>query len=145
LTALRPDQCIEASGFTHRIFQRSQELSRHDTSHIQDVGGYAIFGAISFLLGGILLTRRLAKPSTKEATDLHTRSARIVWLGTMAKALIVSLQVILIGPVYFDKDTFSVSDIARPDRQRANRGSSGQARRAGSRKERFGGQSCKQQ
>jgi uncharacterized membrane protein HdeD (DUF308 family) len=31
--------------------------------HIQDVGGYAIFGAVYFLITGILLTRRLARLS----------------------------------------------------------------------------------
>jgi uncharacterized membrane protein HdeD (DUF308 family) len=34
--------------------------------HIQDVGGYAIFGAIYFLIGGILLTRKLSKASRME-------------------------------------------------------------------------------
>ncbi|GAA3746907.1 hypothetical protein [Terriglobus aquaticus] len=33
----------------------------YDKRHIQDVGGYAIFGAIYFLIGGILLTRQLSK------------------------------------------------------------------------------------
>ena len=33
-----------------------------DKRHIKDVGGYAIFGAIYFLIGGILLTRKLSQP-----------------------------------------------------------------------------------
>jgi hypothetical protein len=33
-----------------------------DKRHIKDVGGYATFGAIYFLIGGILLTRKLSKP-----------------------------------------------------------------------------------
>ena len=39
----------------------------YDKRHIQDVGGYAIFGALYFLIGAILLTRKLAKPSAIEA------------------------------------------------------------------------------
>ncbi len=39
----------------------------YDKRHIRDVGGYAIFGALYFLIGGILLTRKLSKPSTAEA------------------------------------------------------------------------------
>jgi uncharacterized membrane protein HdeD (DUF308 family) len=39
----------------------------YDKRHIKDVGGYAIFGALYFLIGGILLTRSLSKPATKEA------------------------------------------------------------------------------
>jgi hypothetical protein len=39
----------------------------YDKSHIKDVGGYAIFGAFYFLIGGILLTRKLSKSSTLEA------------------------------------------------------------------------------
>ena len=39
----------------------------YDKRHIKDVGGYATFGAIYFLIGGILLTRRLSKPSAIEA------------------------------------------------------------------------------
>jgi hypothetical protein len=35
--------------------------------HIKDVAGYAIFGALYFLIGGILLTRKLSKSSTVEA------------------------------------------------------------------------------
>lgn len=31
------------------------------TVHVQDLGGYAIFGAIYFLVGGILLHRRLSQ------------------------------------------------------------------------------------
>jgi hypothetical protein len=38
-----------------------------DKRHIKDVGGYATFGALYFLIGGILLTRSLAKTSTIEA------------------------------------------------------------------------------
>jgi uncharacterized membrane protein HdeD (DUF308 family) len=38
-----------------------------DKRHIKDVAGYAIFGAIYFLIGGILLTRKLSKPSALEA------------------------------------------------------------------------------
>jgi hypothetical protein len=33
-----------------------------DKRHIKDVGGYATFGALYFLIGGILLTRKLSKP-----------------------------------------------------------------------------------
>lgn len=39
----------------------------YDKRHIKDVGGYATFGALYFLVGGILLTRRLSKLSTLEA------------------------------------------------------------------------------
>lgn len=35
----------------------------YDKRHIKDVGGYATFGAIYFLIGGILLTRELSKRS----------------------------------------------------------------------------------
>src|SRR5580698_5566897 len=35
--------------------------------HIQDVGGYAIFGALYFLIGGVMLTRKLSKLSTLQA------------------------------------------------------------------------------
>jgi hypothetical protein len=38
-----------------------------DKSHIKDVGGYATFGALYFLIGGVLLTRKLSKVSTLEA------------------------------------------------------------------------------
>ncbi len=38
----------------------------YDKRHIQDVGGYATFGAIYFLIGGVLLTRKLSRPSTME-------------------------------------------------------------------------------
>ena len=38
-----------------------------DKSHIKDVAGYAIFGALYFLIGGILLTRKLSKLSQLEA------------------------------------------------------------------------------
>jgi hypothetical protein len=39
----------------------------YDKRHIKDVGGYATFGALYFLIGGILLTRQLSKPSPLEA------------------------------------------------------------------------------
>jgi hypothetical protein len=39
-------------------------LGLHDKKHIADVGGYAIFGAFYFLIGGILLNRKLSEPST---------------------------------------------------------------------------------
>lgn len=42
-------------------------LGLHEKRHIKDVGGYAIFGALYFLVGGILLTRRLSRPSEHEA------------------------------------------------------------------------------
>jgi uncharacterized membrane protein HdeD (DUF308 family) len=42
-------------------------LGLHDKKHIGDVGGYAIFGAFYFLIGGILLTRKLSKPAAIEA------------------------------------------------------------------------------
>jgi len=35
--------------------------------HIKDVGGYATFGALYFLIGGILLTRKLSKSAAMEA------------------------------------------------------------------------------
>lgn len=38
-----------------------------DKRHIKDVGGYATFGALYFLIGGVLLTRKLAKVSVLEA------------------------------------------------------------------------------
>ena len=38
-----------------------------DKRHIKDVGGYATFGAFYFLIGGILLTRKLSKPEAIEA------------------------------------------------------------------------------
>jgi hypothetical protein len=37
-----------------------------DKRHIRDVGGYATFGAFYFLVGGILLTRKLGKGSAVE-------------------------------------------------------------------------------
>jgi uncharacterized membrane protein HdeD (DUF308 family) len=37
-----------------------------DKRHIKDVAGYAIFGAVYFLINGILLTRKLASASTAE-------------------------------------------------------------------------------
>ncbi|WP_446743528.1 DUF308 domain-containing protein [Silvibacterium acidisoli] len=36
-------------------------LGLKDKKHIGDIGGYAIFGAFYFLIGGILLSRKLAK------------------------------------------------------------------------------------
>jgi hypothetical protein len=39
----------------------------YDKRHIRDVGGYATFGALYFLIGGILLTRKLSKTSTAAA------------------------------------------------------------------------------
>jgi uncharacterized membrane protein HdeD (DUF308 family) len=42
-------------------------LDLHDKKHIGDVGGYAIFGALYFLIGGILLTRKLSKSAAMEA------------------------------------------------------------------------------
>ena len=39
----------------------------YDKRHIKDVGGYATFGAVYFLIGGILLTRRLSKSAAIEA------------------------------------------------------------------------------
>lgn len=39
----------------------------YDKRHIKDVGGYATFGALYFLIGGVLLTRRLSKLSALEA------------------------------------------------------------------------------
>jgi len=38
-----------------------------DKRHIKDVGGYATFGALYFLIGGILLTRKLSTSATLEA------------------------------------------------------------------------------
>ena len=38
----------------------------YDKRHIEDVGGYATFGALYFLIGGILLTRKLSEPSIIE-------------------------------------------------------------------------------
>ena len=42
-------------------------LGLHDEKHIGDVGGYAIFGALYFLIGGILLSRKLSKSAAMEA------------------------------------------------------------------------------
>ena len=39
----------------------------YDKRHIKDVGGYATFGALYFLIGGVLLTRKLSKPLALEA------------------------------------------------------------------------------
>ena len=41
----------------------------YDKRHIKDVGGYAIFGAVYFLIGGVLLARRLSKSSTLQANE----------------------------------------------------------------------------
>ena len=41
----------------------------YDKRHIKDVGGYATFGAVYFLIGGILLTRKLAKSSAVQAAS----------------------------------------------------------------------------
>jgi hypothetical protein len=35
--------------------------------HAKDLGGYAIFGAIYFLIAGILLSRKLSQASSVEA------------------------------------------------------------------------------
>ena len=40
----------------------------YDKRHLKDVGGYATFGAIYFLIGGVLLTRKLLKLSTVGVT-----------------------------------------------------------------------------
>lgn len=34
--------------------------------HVQDIGGYAVFGAVYFLIGGILLNRKLARIGSVE-------------------------------------------------------------------------------
>ena len=39
----------------------------YDKRHIKDVGGYATFGALYFLIGGVLLTRKLSRASDLEA------------------------------------------------------------------------------
>ena len=39
----------------------------YDKRHIKDVEGYAIFGALYFLIGGILLARQLSKSAVLEA------------------------------------------------------------------------------
>lgn len=39
-------------------------LGLQDKQHIKDVGGYAIFGALYFLIGGILLSRKLSRNAT---------------------------------------------------------------------------------
>lgn len=39
-------------------------LGLQEKRQIKDVGGYAIFGALYFLIGGILLTRKLSKSPT---------------------------------------------------------------------------------
>ncbi len=36
-------------------------LGLQEKRHIKDVGGYAIFGAVYFLIGGLLLSRKLSK------------------------------------------------------------------------------------
>jgi uncharacterized membrane protein HdeD (DUF308 family) len=42
-------------------------LGLHEKRHIKDVGGYAIFGALYFLIGGILLSRKLSKSTAATA------------------------------------------------------------------------------
>ena len=42
-------------------------LGLHEKRHITDVGGYAIFGALYFLIGGILLTRKLSQAPALQA------------------------------------------------------------------------------
>ena len=42
-------------------------LGLSDKQHIKDVAGYALFGALYFLIGGLLLTRKLSKSSTIKA------------------------------------------------------------------------------
>jgi hypothetical protein len=42
-------------------------LGLHEKRHIKDVGGYAIFGALYFLIGGILLSRKLSKSTAAKA------------------------------------------------------------------------------
>ena len=42
-------------------------LGLHEKRHIKDVAGYAIFGALYFLIAGILLSRKLSRLSTVEA------------------------------------------------------------------------------
>ena len=39
----------------------------HGTVHAKNLGGYAIFGALYFLIGGILLNRKLSRLNTAEA------------------------------------------------------------------------------
>ena len=39
--------------------------------HIKDVGGYATFGAVYFLISGILLTRKLAKPPDAQPAGIQ--------------------------------------------------------------------------
>jgi uncharacterized membrane protein HdeD (DUF308 family) len=43
-------------------------LGLQDKQHIKDVGGYAIFGALYFLIGGILLSRKLSRNATVAAS-----------------------------------------------------------------------------
>ena len=35
----------------------------HDTKHIRDLGGYAVFGGVYFLIAGILMHRKLSRTS----------------------------------------------------------------------------------
>lgn len=42
-------------------------LGLQEKRHIRDVGGYAIFGALYFLIGGILLSRKLTKTQPRAA------------------------------------------------------------------------------
>ena len=41
----------------------------HGTVHAKNLGGYAIFGALYFLIGGILLDRKLSRWNTAESTS----------------------------------------------------------------------------
>jgi hypothetical protein len=36
----------------------------HETKHIKDLGGYAIFGGVYFLIAGVLMHRKLVKLAT---------------------------------------------------------------------------------
>ena len=40
--------------------------------HTKDLGGYAIFGAFYFLIGGILLNRKLPQARTRDAMEERT-------------------------------------------------------------------------
>ncbi|SEB52838.1 hypothetical protein [Terriglobus roseus] len=42
-------------------------LGLKDKQHVKDIGGYAIFGALYFLIGGVLLSRKLSKTATTAA------------------------------------------------------------------------------
>jgi hypothetical protein len=45
----------------------------YEKRHIKDVGGYAIFGAFYFLIGGILLTRKLSRSATLQTNEPQGR------------------------------------------------------------------------